>query len=92
MDFVVAANLCPGPAEQRRNDSVEQRKGEAMGGLIGISLILGWLLLAAKIATLLTRRWSNARALNALHAFVVFALLVPLPILDEVVGALQFKS
>ena len=55
-------------------------------GVIGI-----WASVAAGIASLLTRRWRGTR-LRGFYALAAFALIVPLPFVDEIVGKYQFRA
>lgn len=61
-----------------------------MTGLYVLLIATAWIALAAAIAYGLTSR-VGAMPLRLLGAFVLFAMLLPLPLVDEIVGKGQFE-
>ncbi len=62
-----------------------------MAGLLFLAVAGAWLLLAAKIAALLTERWRK-QSKRMLLAPLAFAVVFPLPLLDEIIGGFQFRA
>ena len=62
-----------------------------MGGLIFLFLFLLWLTVCIYVAWQ-APYWFAMRKLRWLVSVLVFALLLPLPLIDEIVGGWQFKK
>jgi len=62
-----------------------------MTGALLFALLLLWVLVSAKLARALARKVSSLRAFRAPFAVAIFAVLLVLPIADEVVGGFQFR-
>lgn len=62
-----------------------------MAGLLAWAVLIGYFALIACIASWLTKRW-RGQPIRSVYAVIVFALLFPLPIIDEIVGVQQFKA
>ena len=64
---------------------------ESMVGLIIVIIVIAWLAIACAIAFIAFRAFSNL-IFGTLTAAVLLAVLVPLPLLDEILGKRQFEK
>ncbi len=62
-----------------------------MAGLILIGLLIGWFFVARWLARLLTRTVKN-EVLRGLSTALIVALLLVLPLADEIIGGFQFRA
>lgn len=62
-----------------------------MTGLLLIVVAIGWIVIALAIARRLAQG-TKATARGAFVGFVAFALLLPLPVVDEIIGGFQLRA
>ena len=62
-----------------------------MAGLLSIALLVGWLAVAVWIAKQITATVKNSLLRTAL-AIPLIAILVMLPVADEIIGGFQFRA
>ena len=63
-----------------------------MAGLIALAVLAAWIWLVGQIAKLLTKRWQSQPFRRRVYVLMVFALILPLPVVDEIIGRYQFLA